>query len=187
MSFHFALSEYNDMHSFLKIGAFLLLFFLLFFLLQSAPGAAQERYYLLDAETKAPVVAATGRLKCLAARCRDSSVVVTTGADGAFTIPFALPVAVKFSHTAYTGLADTIRSGQQTFTLVQRTVILDPIVATAQFTPRRAGESLYKVRTIDAEQIRAQAASTLQELMDNEMNVRINQDPVLGGSMSIQG
>ncbi|MES2680140.1 MAG: TonB-dependent receptor [Bacteroidota bacterium] len=58
---------------------------------------------------------------------------------------------------------------------------------TAQYESGSVEKSIYKIKVIDAEKLEALAAVNLKDALGNELNIRLNQDPVLGSSMSLQG
>lgn len=64
---------------------------------------------------------------------------------------------------------------------------LDELVVTGQYEANSLSKSVHKVKVIDAKRIEAQGAFTLQQVLSNEMNIRIIQDPILGSSMQLQG
>jgi len=62
------------------------------------------------------------------------------------------------------------------------------IVVTGEFEPLEAKRSVYQVRTIGQEAIRARGATRLQDVLTTETNIRFSQDLALGGSnLSMQG
>ncbi|MEQ1676092.1 MAG: TonB-dependent receptor [Chitinophagaceae bacterium] len=56
------------------------------------------------------------------------------------------------------------------------------VVITGQYKPQSAKNSVYQVRTISKERIQKQAATSLQDVLKNELNVRFSQDLATGGS-----
>ena len=64
---------------------------------------------------------------------------------------------------------------------------LSEVVVTGQYGENSLTKSIYKVKLIDAKRIQAQGAVNLKDVLSNELNIRINQDPVLGSSISLQG
>ncbi|MBC7383734.1 MAG: TonB-dependent receptor [Bacteroidia bacterium] len=64
---------------------------------------------------------------------------------------------------------------------------LDELVVTGQYGENTLTKSVYKVKVIDAGRIKLQGAFNLQQLLVNELNVRISQDPILGSSVQLQG
>jgi outer membrane receptor for ferrienterochelin and colicins len=64
---------------------------------------------------------------------------------------------------------------------------IDQVVVTAQYAPTDLRESVSSVRIIDREVIIKRGVSTLMELLQAEANIRISQDAILGGTISING
>lgn len=64
---------------------------------------------------------------------------------------------------------------------------LDELVVTGQYEAHSLSKSVLKVKVIDAKRIEKQGAFTLQQVLSNELNVRIIQDPVLGSNIQLQG
>jgi outer membrane receptor for ferrienterochelin and colicins len=64
---------------------------------------------------------------------------------------------------------------------------LEQVVITGQFGQGSIGNSVYKVRVIDAKRIEMQGAINITTLLQNELNIRMFNDPVLGSSMRLQG
>ena len=69
----------------------------------------------------------------------------------------------------------------------QENTNLETFVVTAQYKKTPQEKSINKVKVIDKEKIDAIGAVNLKDVLLNETNIRINQDNVLGSSMSIQG
>ncbi len=59
---------------------------------------------------------------------------------------------------------------------------LEEIILTGQYRPQSAKNSVYQVRTISQEKIQKLGASKLQDVLNNELNIRFSQDPATGGS-----
>lgn len=64
---------------------------------------------------------------------------------------------------------------------------LEELVVTGQYEANSLSKTVQKVRVIDAKRIELQGAFTLQQVLVNELNIRIIQDPILGSSMQLQG
>ncbi|MCB0663448.1 MAG: TonB-dependent receptor [Saprospiraceae bacterium] len=64
---------------------------------------------------------------------------------------------------------------------------LDDIVITAQFAPTDSKNALHTIRTISSKTIQQRGANNLSDVLNQELNIRINQDLILGSSMSLQG
>ena len=70
---------------------------------------------------------------------------------------------------------------------IWRTLELDELVVTAQYAPTHYREAIHQVRVIKAGQLRQQGQYSLAEALENQMNLRVTADPVLGSGLSIQG
>ena len=63
---------------------------------------------------------------------------------------------------------------------------LNEIIVTGQIGETTQKNSVLKVKVIDIKRINLQGAYNLPSLLANELNVRINYDPMLGNSISLQ-
>ena len=70
---------------------------------------------------------------------------------------------------------------------IWRTLELDELVVTAQYAPTHYREAIHQVRVIKAVELRQQGQYSLAEALENQMNLRVTADPVLGSGLSIQG
>lgn len=68
-----------------------------------------------------------------------------------------------------------------------KTKALNDAVVTGQYGENSLHQSVFKVKVIDIKRIQQQGAVNLKDILANEMNIRINQDPSLGSSISLQG
>jgi outer membrane receptor for ferrienterochelin and colicins len=59
---------------------------------------------------------------------------------------------------------------------------LGEVVVTGQYKPQSVKNSVYQVRTITKERIQKQGAVRLQDVLNNELNIRFSQDVATGGS-----
>lgn len=71
--------------------------------------------------------------------------------------------------------------------LAPQDIVMSELVVTGQYAPESVEQSINKIKIIDSKRIQAQGAVNLQEIMEQEMNIRVSQDQFLGSSMSIQG
>jgi len=63
----------------------------------------------------------------------------------------------------------------------------DEVVVTAQFSPKRIDQSIYKVKVIDNSVVEKKGATNLSELISNELNFSYERDAALGSTVRIQG
>ncbi len=64
---------------------------------------------------------------------------------------------------------------------------LADVVVTAQYAPTDSRNALYKIRTIKRDVIEQRGTINLEQLLNQELNIRISQDLILGSSLSLQG
>ena len=96
-------------------------------------------------------------------------------------------VKLKLKHVSYQTKFSTVNSKNKKVMMYLDNTELTTFVVTGQYSSSSVDESVHKVKVIDSKRIEAQGAVNLQELMEQEMNVRVSQDNTLGSSMSIQG
>lgn len=96
-------------------------------------------------------------------------------------------VRLKLKHLNYQTKHVLVSKTKNKVILYVDNIELSTFVVTGQYAPSSDENSVHKVKVIDSKRIEAQGAVNLQELMEQEMNVRVSQDNVLGSSMSIQG
>lgn len=70
---------------------------------------------------------------------------------------------------------------------IQMSLTLEDVVVTAQYAPADSRNALYKIRTIKRDVIEQRGAINLEQLLNQELNIRISQDLILGSSLSLQG
>lgn len=71
--------------------------------------------------------------------------------------------------------------------LVPSNINLDEVVVTAQYEPTSPEKSVQKIKVIDKEKIQQMGAVNLRDVLTNQMNVRLQQDNILGSGMNMQG
>lgn len=59
---------------------------------------------------------------------------------------------------------------------------LGEVVVTGQYKPQSVKNSVYQVRVITKEKIQKEGATKLQDVLNNELNIRFSQDAATGGS-----
>ncbi|MEM0992327.1 MAG: TonB-dependent receptor, partial [Bacteroidota bacterium] len=69
----------------------------------------------------------------------------------------------------------------------EMSIELNDVVVTAQYAPTDSKNAVQSIRTIGRERIEQQGANNLEQLLQQDLNIRIRQDLVLGSSMSLLG
>ncbi len=80
----------------------------------------------------------------------------------------------------------TLLHGQENIDTL-KTHQLSEVIVTAQYNPQTIEKSVYKIKVIDAGQIRSKGANNLRELLYHELNIDLEQRSVFGTSVEIQG
>lgn len=95
---------------------------------------------------------------------------------------------VAISYIGYETLYDTIQPGQSVTLFLEPVMYsMNELVVTAQYTPQRVDQSIYKVQVIGAKKIDQKGANNLAELFSSELSMQINQDGALGSNLNIRG
>ncbi|KYG78999.1 TonB-dependent receptor [Roseivirga echinicomitans] len=99
------------------------------------------------------------------------------------------PIVIKTQHVGYQSFSDTLKvSKDYVIKLVPKNVQLDDFIVTGQFNPQSAEQSVFTVKVIDQEEIKARGAVNLSEALSNTLNIRSSQDLAIGSSgISMQG
>lgn len=110
------------------------------------------------------------------------------GIEGCSPNQLERPARVTATFVGYTSASDSIGPGRSlTLRLAPSSQDLDPVVITAQFGPTKAAESLQNVRIINAERLQERGAATLDQALNDQLNIRLTNDGVFGSSVSLQG
>lgn len=70
---------------------------------------------------------------------------------------------------------------------IAQTIDFSTVVVTAQYAPTHSKNSVHPVKVIRAEEIQQQGQNNLAEVLANQLNLRVNSDPILGNGLRIQG
>ncbi|MBL7941191.1 MAG: TonB-dependent receptor [Flavobacteriales bacterium] len=164
--------------------------FVLFAMLTSAITMAQTTVTVVDASSGDVLPGAV-------VHCRQFSGQTITGTTtdyrgiaviGKEWLAAGQSCAVEVVYVGYASQTDTISGGSA------RTIALTPVdsatgtvVVTGQASPQVAARSIHRIRVIDEKRINSLAAINLEDVLQQELNIRISQDGVLGSGMSMQG
>lgn len=95
---------------------------------------------------------------------------------------------VSVSYIGYQTLLDTVYPGQTKNIYLEPSIYgVDELVVTAQFSPKKVDQSIYKVKVIDNSIVEKKGATNLSDLISNELNFSPVRDAALGSSVRIQG
>lgn len=151
---------------------------------------AQRSVEITDRETREGVADAYVTIQPM--QDSDYSLILVTNAQGKAEFDDPVPTGQKWivavTHVGYKPHVDTINPTQRyTAVLEPNNFQLQEVVITGQYEPGNTAKSVMPVRTIDQQKIEAMGATHLEQVLSNELNIRLSQDPILGRGMSMQG
>ena len=99
------------------------------------------------------------------------------------------PFVVQLSHLGYLDYQDTIYQAQKetTIQIAESSFKLDDVVITAQHSAINTSEAVQNITVISNQQIKDKAAVNLYELLNNQLNIRLSTDNVLGSGIEMMG
>ena len=71
--------------------------------------------------------------------------------------------------------------------LIPAKLNLNEVVITAQYAPTAVDQSVQRMQVIDKEKIQQMGSANMRDVLSNQLNVRLQQDNILGAGMSLQG
>lgn len=116
--------------------------------------------------------------------------VFVSDASGTVLLPAGveLPAQVEVMLLGYSPATLQLSTTTRQIALMQSSRLLDEVVVTGQYLAQSAKNSVYKVRTINRKEIEARGATTVQEVLTNELNIRFSQDFATGtANLNLQG
>ncbi|MBL7812898.1 MAG: TonB-dependent receptor [Bacteroidetes bacterium] len=104
--------------------------------------------------------------------------------SGAFKLYVNPPAdsALSGFHGVFSGVENEIRVA-----LVANDLTINPVTVVGTIGPRALSQNPYNVRVISREKINLMAAQNLGDVLQNEVNVQLGQDQVMGTSAIMQG
>jgi outer membrane receptor for ferrienterochelin and colicins len=140
---------------------------------------------LIDSKSSQPILYATVLFVDLKTKTEYFKV---SDEKGIVVNPCKNSAVVKISCIGYTALIDTLTAGKSYDLSMMPTVFsLDEVVVTGSFRPQRADKSIYSIKVVGQKKIEEQGANNLKDLLTNQVNLSITQDPALGSSLKIKG
>lgn len=99
------------------------------------------------------------------------------------------PVQLVVSHIGFVDhQIEVLSAGEKIVALEYAVTELEEFVVTGQYETTSVKQSVFKVRVLDAEQLKAKGAVNLQGALNTELNISFSQDQALGVStVSMQG
>tara|TARA_B110000046_G_scaffold56965_1_gene63503 strand:- start:9613 stop:11844 length:2232 start_codon:yes stop_codon:yes gene_type:complete len=152
---------------------------------------AQIKIQILD-DTQRPLVQAHVTYRLLVENAVKETVL--SDEQGALIIPVQkLPsnplLELRISYIGFVDIVDTVsaNSANLDYTMSPEAQVLNQFVVTAQYSPNSPDKAVHKVRIIDQKKMERMAAVNLEDVLTNEVNIRISQDGIFGSGLSMQG
>ncbi len=119
----------------------------------------------------------------------DNKSYAATDENGTIKVPISKRAIISISSMGYDNLVDTffLNSKGIKVYLQEKMYSTDAVVITGQFKATSRDKSIYSIKVIDSKTIEELAASNLGELLNHELNIKINNDPSTGSSMELHG
>ncbi len=160
-------------------------FFISILIFYSISLSAQTLIRVRDKSSSEPIPYA--RLLIQGAEKKSKEALITDE-KGEIQLPAKGITIVQVSSNGYSSILDTIIPGKEHLVfLTASNLQLDDIVVTASAKPISRDKSIYKIDMISTTQIKERASSNLEELLSNQINVRVEQNGSLGSSLRMQG
>lgn len=70
---------------------------------------------------------------------------------------------------------------------IEYSINIKDVVISAQYVPTQAKNSIYQITSISKEEIEQKSFTTLDQVLNQQANVRISYDPILGAKISLRG
>lgn len=162
----------------------------LFFSVWTLTSLSQGRFRILSEELAQPIVDVKVQL------FEDGKLKQTTSSDEGGFFKFqmeslkTLKAEVTFTHPDYLPRVDSLKTeGNQIFYLRKKTASqeLNEVVVTGQTISVRANQAVQKITVINRTTIEQKGAINLRDVLQNELNIRVSQDAILGSGLSIKG
>jgi outer membrane receptor for ferrienterochelin and colicins len=159
---------------------------LFIFLILSINGFTQKSYNIKDAQTGKPIAFANVMLISL--NNEDSVRYCLSDEKGFINTEIKSATIFHISYVGYKTIVDTVAPNQtNSFEMKPDVFNMDAFVVTASCEPQLADKSIYNIQVVSSKEIISKGANNLTELLNNELNMKINIDPSLGAGISIQG
>ncbi len=149
-------------------------------------GHAQSVIKVFDEEGPVPFV----KIKYTTSNDSISKYILTdiTGTAKIDNLPSDNDLYLVISRMGYHSVSDTIHSNiEKTYQLIPSSTMIDEVCVTGEYTPTSTTQAVNKITVIKREAILKSGASTLNEILNYQTNIRIQQDNVLGSGLSMGG
>jgi len=168
----------------LKVVYTIILIFTLSFAVNTVK--AQSILYVADAKSLAPINYATVQISQI--ENPEKKEFTYTNSNGEFQTNLTGEVNIKISHIGYQNFdKNIIISKTKTIWIYSLESEINEVIVTGNAKEINIKETIHQTRIIDKAEIENRAAFNLRDVLMNELNIQIEQDPILGTNLSMQG
>ncbi len=163
----------------------LLGYFLLSLLSLALNGQSTSTIKVVDAIEQTPLLGAHISLSDLSKKQTEH---FTTNMQGTISATISSPQIADIRFVGYETIIDTLQVGEQkTIELKPKAYELSTAVVTAQYGAEELRNAVHNVELISLKEIKASGADNLGELLQQQLNIDIAYDNVLGSNINMQG
>lgn len=147
-------------------------------------GFSQTEIQVASIENNEPVPFAKIEIKAL-----EGNTTIITNSRGIFILPAPVKRSlVSIQASGFETFEDSLNTDSiQKIKLYPLVHEFEEFVVTGQIRETSTKNAIQKIRVIDRAAIDSKGAVNLKDVLQNELNIRINQDQILGSGLSIQG
>ena len=138
---------------------------------------------ITDAENSKPL---TG-VVVIAENNEKKQFVGVTDEEGVSKLSVTPPCLLTIHLIGYNELKTQLTGNDTMISLVASENNLQEVVVTGEYNLTTSDKSVYSVRVLDSKEIEAKQSSSLADLLNTQLNIRLNQDNLLGTGISING
>lgn len=126
---------------------------------------------------------------CIESKTDGEKLYLLSNQKGEVEFKFKGKSIISISFLGYETLIDTLDKHADLFVyyLIPTTSNLSEVVVTGQSKPIKADQSIYEVKVLSSKTIQEKAPINLADLLNTELNVKIENDPSTGTSIKLQG
>lgn len=161
----------------------ILTFIFLFIIFESG---AQTKFLVRDSQTQDAIPFA--HIMLIPVHSPDSIIHTMSNEKGHIEYKLKSRTIFHISYIGFKTIVDTLSPNESKIFELQPDVFnLETFVVTASCEPQMADKSIYDIQVISSKDIASKGANNLTELLNSELNMKINIDPSLGAGISLQG
>ena len=117
----------------------------------------------------------------------NKQIVGVTDEDGNAQLQILSPCSVRLHLIGYQEIKFQLTGSDTSINLSPTENNLNEVVVTGEFNLTTSDKSVYNIRVIDAKEIEAKQSSSLADLLNTQLNIRLSEDNILGTGLSING